>query len=58
MEKKSILAYQILLIVMVALSSSGCEVVAGIFKAGFWVGIIVVVLIVGIVGFIAAKMRG
>jgi hypothetical protein len=46
------------LLVVLALSMSGCEVIGGIFKAGFWVGIIVVVLIVGIIGFIAAKLRG
>jgi hypothetical protein len=58
MEKNSLIAARILLLVVLALSMSGCEVIGGIFKAGFWVGIIVVVLIVGIIGFIAAKLRG
>jgi hypothetical protein len=39
---------QILLIVVLATLTSGCAVAAGIFKAGFWVGIIVaIVLVVG-----------
>ena len=58
MQKSSLAAFQILLIVLVALSSSGCEAVEAIFKAGVWVGIIAVVLIIGLVGFIATKLRG
>jgi len=58
MEKNSLIAARVLLLVVLALSMSGCEVIGGIFKAGFWIGIIVVVLIVGIIGFIAAKLRG
>ena len=58
MEKNSLIAARVLLLVVLALSVSGCEVIGGIFKAGLWVGIIVVVLIVGIIGFIAAKLRG
>ena len=37
---------QILLIAVLATLTSGCAVAAGIFKAGFWVGIIVAVAIV------------
>ena len=58
MQKSSLAAFQILLIVLVALSSSGCEAVEAIFKAGVWVGIIAVVLIIGLVVFIATKLRG
>jgi hypothetical protein len=58
MQKNSPVAFQILLIVLLALSSSGCEAIGAIFKAGVWVGVIVVVLIIALVGFIAAKMRG
>ncbi len=58
MQKNSVLACQVLLLVLAALSSSGCEVIGGIFKAGVWGGVIVVVLIIALVGFLAAKMRG
>lgn len=37
---------------------AGCELVEGIFQVGMWVGAIFVVLIVGIVAFIAMKIRG
>jgi len=40
---------QILLIVVVAVLTSACSVAAGIFKAGFWSGLIIaVVIIVGL----------
>jgi hypothetical protein len=49
---------QLLLLVLVATTLSGCEVVGGIFKAGAWVGALAVILVIAIVGFIAAKVRG
>lgn len=49
---------RIVAIALVGASTAGCEAVAGIFKAGFWSGIIVVVvLVVGLVA-IVAKARG
>lgn len=47
----------ILPILFLAFTLSSCEVVEGIFKVGFWAGIIVVALIVGIVIWIFRKMR-
>ena len=35
---------------------SGCEVVGGIFKAGIWSGIIIVVLVVVLIIYIVGKM--
>ena len=41
---------QIALIVLLGVLTAGCSVAAGIFKAGFWVGIIIaVILVVGLV---------
>lgn len=37
---------------------SSCEIVGDIFKAGLWVGIIAVVLVVGLVVWLIAKVRG
>ena len=34
---------------LVAMASAGCQVVEGIFKAGMWVGILLVVVVLGIV---------
>ncbi|CAN5403056.1 hypothetical protein BH23ACI1_BH23ACI1_25430 [soil metagenome] len=45
------------LIVVLAMASAGCEMIEGIFRAGVWVGVIMVVLVLGIVGWIATKLR-
>lgn len=47
----------LMLLAIVAVSSTGCEVVGGIFKAGMWVGVIMVALILIVVFWIAGKMR-
>jgi hypothetical protein len=49
---------QILLVVLLSIAVSGCEVIGGIFKAGFWVGAVVVILIAAVIMFIVAKARG
>jgi exodeoxyribonuclease-3 len=45
------------LLVASALTLSGCELVEGIFKAGVWVGVIVVVVIVVGVGALFSRLR-
>jgi hypothetical protein len=47
----------VLLLVLVALVSSGCELVGDIFKAGMWVGVLAVVAIVGLVFFLVSRLR-
>ena len=37
---------RILLVVLVAMTLAGCAAAAGIFKAGFWVGIVIAVIVV------------
>ena len=49
---------QVLLLVVVALMLPGCAVAGGIFKAGAWVGALAVILVIVIVGVIAAKISG
>ena len=49
---------QLLLLVLVTIALPGCEVVGGIFKAGAWVGALAVILVIAIVGILAAKIRG
>lgn len=46
---------QVALIVLLGVLTAGCSVAAGIFKAGFWVGIIIAVVLV--VGFVAMFRR-
>lgn len=49
-------AARLMLVVLIAVFAAGCEAIAGIFKAGFWVGIVVAVLVV--VGLVALLRRG
>jgi hypothetical protein len=46
------------LLVLSAMTLTGCEVIGGIFKAGMWTGVIAIVFVLVVVGFIAAKIRG
>lgn len=41
----SVLA-RVLLVMLLAVTLTGCAAVAGIFKAGFWVGIVIAVIVV------------
>ena len=49
---------QLLLLVVVAVALPGCAVAGGIFKAGAWVGALAVILVIAIVGVLAAKISG
>jgi hypothetical protein len=51
-------AVLVVMLVLVAFSVAGCEVVQGIFKAGVWVGVVGVALVLGIIAFIATRVRG
>jgi hypothetical protein len=46
----------LLSLVVLALTMSACEAVGTIFEAGVWAGVILVVGVVAVVGFIAAKL--
>ena len=48
----------LMLLVLVAMTASGCELAGGIFKAGAWVGALAVILVIAIAGVAAAKIRG
>jgi len=50
----------LMLVLLVAASTTlaGCEAIGDIFKAGVWAGALFIVIIIAIVGFIAAKIRG
>ena len=50
--------FRLYALVLLALISTGCDLAQGIFKAGFFVGLIVVVIVVGLLIFIVGKMRG
>ena len=40
-----------------ALATAGCELAGDIFQAGMWVGVIMVVALVGVVLFAVAKLK-
>ena len=45
------------LLVVLSVSSAGCEIVEGIFKAGLWVGVILVTILVVAILWIVGKLR-
>ena len=45
------------LFVLMAMATAGCEVAEGIFKAGMWVGILIVVLIAGVLFMLFGRSR-
>ena len=45
-------------LVAVATTVSGCAVVGDIFKAGFWVGTLAIVVVVGGIVLVASMFRG
>lgn len=47
---------RLLSLVLLALTMSACEAVGTIFEAGVWVGVVLVVAVVAVGGFIAAKL--
>ena len=46
----------VLLTVAVATMASGCEAIGAIFKAGVWTGVIAVVVLIGLLAFVAMKI--
>ena len=48
---------QVLLLALIALSLSGCQVIEGIFKAGLWVGVLTVLVVVALAGWAVSKLR-
>ena len=51
------LALRLYAILTLALLSTGCELVGGIFKAGMWVGVLMVVGIIAVVFLAFAKLK-
>ena len=49
---------RIVLLVILAVSVAGCEVVGGIFKAGMWLGALTVIVIVILLVISVKKIRG
>ncbi len=46
---------RILLVVLIAVTLTGCAAIAGIFKAGVWVGIIIAVIVIVIIAALVGR---
>jgi hypothetical protein len=46
------------LLVILGMTTAGCEVIGGIFKAGIWVGALGVIAVVVLLVVVVGKMRG
>jgi len=55
MDKFNVRTALVLMLVM-AISLSSCEVIEGIFKAGVWVGVIIVVVIIALIFWLIRKV--
>jgi hypothetical protein len=42
--------------VLLAMVFTGCEVIGGIFEAGLWVGVLLVVLVIAIIFWVVKKL--
>lgn len=47
-----------LLLVFVAMATPGCQLIADIFQAGVWVGVIMVVVVIAIIIFLFRMLAG
>ncbi len=57
MYMQSTTLMRLVLLVSLAMAASGCDAVGMVFKAGLFTGLIVVVLILLVVGFLVTKLR-
>jgi len=57
MPKPHISLSRVALVVVLGMSSAGCQVIGDIFQAGMWVGVIIVVLVLVGIAFLASKFR-
>ena len=48
---------RLLLVMLVTLPLTACELAGDIFQAGVWVGVIMIVAVVAVIGFVIAKIR-
>ena len=48
---------RLLVVLLATLSLTACEAIGDIFQAGMAVGVIMVVVVIGVIGFVIAKIR-
>jgi hypothetical protein len=47
----------LLFLLLVTLTLGGCDAIVSIFEAGFWVGVVVVLVILGLIGLVVSRAR-
>jgi hypothetical protein len=57
MVESRVRLYGLWVALVAAVLSTGCELIGDIFQAGMWVGIIMVVIVVGLILFVVSKVR-
>ena len=48
--------FPLVLVIVLALASAGCQVIGNIFQAGVVVGVLVLVLVLGLVGWLLSRL--
>ena len=48
---------RLLLVTLLVLPLAGCEAIGDIFQAGMAVGVLLIVIVIAIIGFLVAKIR-
>ena len=48
----------ILLVFAAAVTLAGCSVIGGLIKGAFWLGVIVVIIVIAIIWWLVSKLRG
>jgi hypothetical protein len=46
------------ILILLSMSAAGCDVIGGIFKAGMWTAVIIIVLLVGAVMLVMRLVKG
>jgi len=49
--------YAVALLAMISFSLGSCQVIGDIFKAGVWIGVLLVIVVVGIILWLVGKAR-
>ena len=49
--------FPLALLLLFTMTLAGCEIIGNIFEAGVWVGVILVVLVIGLAVWIVSKAR-
>ncbi|MEX0649135.1 MAG: hypothetical protein WEA56_13690 [Balneolaceae bacterium] len=49
--------FHLILFILIVLTFQGCEIIADIFRAGVWVGVIAIILVIALVIYLIRKMN-